>query len=627
MDPRLLEYYNRELAYMRELGAEFALQHPKVAGRLGMAGIEVADPYVERLLEGFAFLAGRIHLKMDAEFPRFSQRLLELIYPHYLQPTPSMGIARLTPSLSEGGITMAYEVPRHTILRAPIAPGQVTSCQFRTAHDVTLLPLELVQASMEGAATRVKSIDIPADKTVRSSLRLVFNTHNRMETRKLAAKRLSLYISGPAQRASQLLELVGARILGGYLSWQDGGDSNRLQQRWIPASSIRHDGFAEDESLLPYDSRSFSGYRLLHEYFACPNRFRFFSVGDLEQALAAIAEPSFTITLLFDQAAVHLEKLIDKKDFELHCTPIINLFPKRGDRMDVSIANYEHHLLGDRTRPLDYEIHSVSELYGYAAANVQQQIFRPIFETLGEQRSASTEAYFSLRREPRKLSETARRTGTRSGYTGSEIFAQLVDRNDAPYSDFLERIAPNMLCTNRDLPLLMATDGERDLQLTVSAPISGISILGGLTPPVAAIAERDTTWKLLTHLHLNYHTMTDLNAEEGAKVMRDLLGLYSPLGGHTVHSQAEAIQSLGSKPMVFRMPVAGPIVFGRGVQFNVNVDESAFAGSSPWLFGAVLEQFFTRHVSINSAVQVYMSTLQRGPFASWPVRSGARPVA
>ena len=152
MDPRLLDYYNRELAYLRELGAEFSRQHPKIAGRLGMSGIEVADPYVERLLEGFAFLSGRIHLKMDAEFPRFSQRLLELVYPHYLRPTPAIGVARLAPSLTEGGVTAAFQIPRHTLLRAPIAPGQVTACEFRTCHDVVLLPLDLAEAGIEGPA-------------------------------------------------------------------------------------------------------------------------------------------------------------------------------------------------------------------------------------------------------------------------------------------------------------------------------------------------------------------------------------------------------------------------------------------------------------------------------------------
>ncbi|QNP49098.1 type VI secretion system baseplate subunit TssF [Diaphorobacter aerolatus] len=195
MDPRLLDYYNRELAYIRELGQEFAQEHPKIAGRLGMKGIEVADPYVERLLEGFALLAGRIQLKMDAEFPRFSQRLLELIYPHYLAPTPAMGIVRLHPSEAEGGITGAFQVPRLTVLRAPISPGQVTACQFRTAHDVELLPLEVKQAWVEGLANDVR---VPANqKKVVSSLHIVLETHGDRDICTVDFDKLPFYIAGP----------------------------------------------------------------------------------------------------------------------------------------------------------------------------------------------------------------------------------------------------------------------------------------------------------------------------------------------------------------------------------------------------------------------------------------------
>ena len=79
MDRRLLSHYDRELAYLRELGAEFAQEYPKVAGQLGLSSAACSDPHVERLLEGFAFLAARVQLAIDAEFPRFTEQLLDLI--------------------------------------------------------------------------------------------------------------------------------------------------------------------------------------------------------------------------------------------------------------------------------------------------------------------------------------------------------------------------------------------------------------------------------------------------------------------------------------------------------------------------------------------------------------------
>ena len=140
MDPRLLHYYNRELQHLREMGGEFAKEYPKVASRLTLDGYDCADPYVERLLEGFAFLAARVQLKIDSEFPRFTQHLLEMVYPHYLAPTPSMAMVQFRPDLKEGALAEGFVLPRHTTLRSP-SGGERTSCEYRTAHEVTLWPI------------------------------------------------------------------------------------------------------------------------------------------------------------------------------------------------------------------------------------------------------------------------------------------------------------------------------------------------------------------------------------------------------------------------------------------------------------------------------------------------------
>lgn len=622
MDPRLLDYYNRELAYIRELGQEFAQEHPKIAGRLGMKGLEVADPYVERLLEGFALLAGRIQLKMDAEFPRFSQRLLELIYPHYLSPTPAMGIIKMHPTEVGGGITGPFLVPRHSVLRAPVSPGQVTPCQFRTAHDVQLLPIALTQAWLEGQASDVR---LPANqKKVGSSLHLVIESLGKRELKAIEFDDLPVYIGGPTDRALLLLELICGRLVGGSIRWSAEG---KEQQKWISPDQVEGMGFEENESLIPYGEQSFSGYRLLHEYFACPDRFRFFRIRGLRNVLKSVQSARLEIVLHFDRAANELEKVVTESHFQLFCTPIINLFEKRGDRIDISLSHFEHHLLGDRTRPLDYEIYSVSAIHGYASNNTEVQTFLPIYETLGGLDHGNSQAFFSLRREPRKLSEVARRNGARTGYIGSEVFAQIVDRQDAPYPHTLNRIAPEMLCTNRDLSLLITSAGERSLQLAVSAPVLRVELVTTLTRPAASIAERKATWRLLSHLQLNFHTLTDTSPSEGAKVLRELLSLYAQLSRPETAQQSEAIASVNLTPMYARIRQPGPIIYGRGVDIHLSVDQAKFGGASPWLFGAVLERFFARHVGLNSATRLKMGTLQAGPFAEWATRLGQRPLA
>jgi len=148
MDPRLLDYYNSELLHVRETAAELANARPKIAGRLALDGAECSDPYVERLLEGFAFLAARVQLKIDSEFPTFTQHLLEMVFPGFLAPVPSMAVVRFEPDLAEAGLAQGVEVPRGSVLRARPSslPGATTACEFRTAHGVKLWPIELAEA-------------------------------------------------------------------------------------------------------------------------------------------------------------------------------------------------------------------------------------------------------------------------------------------------------------------------------------------------------------------------------------------------------------------------------------------------------------------------------------------------
>jgi len=170
MDPRLLQYYERELQHVREMGAEFAQEFPKIAGRLGLEGFECADPYVERLLEGFAFLAARVQLKLDAEFPRFTQHLLDVVYPHYLAPTPSMAVVQFAPD--PGGIPAeGFRIARDNILHSVIGPDEQTACEYRTAHDVTLFPIEVARAEFIGTQTAITALELLTDSPIPTDIR------------------------------------------------------------------------------------------------------------------------------------------------------------------------------------------------------------------------------------------------------------------------------------------------------------------------------------------------------------------------------------------------------------------------------------------------------------------------
>src|SRR5262249_8556006 len=196
MDPRMLRYYSQELTYMREMGAEFAGQFPKIAARLALDATEVADPYVERLLEGFSFLAARVRLKLDAEFPRFSQHLLAMAYPHYLAQTPAMAIAQFSPSMSEGGLATGFTIPRGTTLRGQMPRGEQTAGQFRTAPAVTRWPIELTDARYTPLSPDLPLNSLPLSEPVRGVLRIRLRAAASLVFPQIALDRLNLFLAG-----------------------------------------------------------------------------------------------------------------------------------------------------------------------------------------------------------------------------------------------------------------------------------------------------------------------------------------------------------------------------------------------------------------------------------------------
>jgi type VI secretion system protein ImpG len=333
-----------------------------------------------------------------------------------------------------------------------------------------------------------------------------------------------------------------------------------------------------------------------------------------------------TISMLFDAPAPELERVIDAAHVALFCTPAVNLFPKRTDRIPVSGQRFEYHVVPDRAAPLNYEVHSVTRVAGHLPATVEERVFRPFYRTLGDDDGAGT-AYYSIRREPRVLSDTARRNGTRTGYVGSEVFISLVDQHDAPFAGDLGQLSAEALCTNRDLALLIAQGGATDFFLTASAPVESVHIVRGPSRPVPAMAERDITWQLISHLSLNYLTLTDLSDERGAATLRELLQLYAMLGDESVRRHADSLTRVRISPITRRLPQKGPLAFGRGIEVALTVDETTFGGASPYLLGLVLDTFFARHVSINSFTQSVLSSLSRGRIAEFPPRIGTRPAA
>ncbi len=621
MDPRLLQYYNRELQHLREMGGEFAKEFPKIAGRLGLDGFECADPYVERLLEGFGFLAARVQLKLDAEFPRFTQHLLEMVYPEYLAPTPSMTVAQMHPDPSEGSLAEGFLVPRHSSLHSLLGKGDQTTCEYRTAHDVTLWPLELEEAEYIGTVTR---LDAPDVRNARAGIRLRLKTTAGLDFAQIALDRLNLFLRGHDEIPMHLYEQMLANALSIQVRPVDRSTSWKVM---IGRERIHPVGFGHKQALLPQGPRVFSGYRLLREYFAFPERFMFVDLDGLAPALGRCQDNRLDVLILLDRLDPVLENTVNRSNFALFCTPAINLFPKRTDRIHLTDESNEYHVVPDRTRPLDYEVYQLNKVTGHGTGSVQEREFSPFYAANDLSKTSEHAAYFTLRRQRRLISSSQRQHGPRSSYFGSETYVSLIDANEAPYSSNLRQLGITTLCTNRDLPLQMPVGkGNTDFTMESGAPVESVRCLAGPSrpKPSLAYAQGETAWRLISHLSLNYLSLIDTGEEHGAAALRELLTLYGDSSEAPIRKQIEGVKSISSRTVTRRIPMPGPITFGRGLEITVTFDESLFEGTGVFHLGSVLEQFFARYVSLNSFTQTVLKTTERGEIMRWPVRIGSR---
>ena len=641
MDPRLLRLYNDELTHLREVGAEFAAEFPKIAGRLGMEGMEVADPYVERLLEGFAFLAARVQLKLESEQPRLIAHLLESTYPNFLAPLPSMMVARLTVDATDPNLVKGHLVPRGSALIAEAVRGQETHCEFRTAQDVTLWPVELVDVRYISHAGELPMARLPDAQAMQGGLRIRLRAGGGLRFDQIALDRLGFCISAPDDVAFRLHEIVGAHVIGSLV--RDGAtrDFAVPADGWRPRDSVRSTGFAAEESLLPESLRSFSGHRLLQEVSAMPRRLLFFDVADLAPRLAQVRHDEVELVLFFRRGDPSLEALVDVGSLSLFCTPAINLFSRRLDRIPVGSGQWEYHVVPDRTRPMDFEVHSIETVTGFGTGRVAQQRFLPLYETGLSSTSPSpgaatpsasddaASAFYTVRREPRLLSQKQKQEGARSAYVGEEVYLAIVDQRQVPYREDLRQLSVSALVTNRDLPTLLPrglSGSAAAWRLDSPGPVQRVDALHGPTRPVTRRPVGELGWSLVNHLALNHRSLIGETAQDAAATLRRTLELYAPPDDRSWSKQIDGVRSLATSSIVRRLPFAGPLTFGTGVSITVELDDLAFQGSSAYLLASVLEHFFARHAGINSFTQMSLITPQRGEVTRWPPRLGARPT-
>ena len=199
---------------------------------------------------------------------------------------------------------------------------------------------------------------------------------------------------------------------------------------------------------------------------------------------------------------------------------------------------------------------------------------------------------------------------------------RVLRRGVTPYASGLEQLAVNALCTNRDLPMLLATGNDNVFQLPEGGPVKNVTLPVSPTRPHPTLAQGDTAWRLISHLSLNYVSIAETGKGQSAEALREMVGLYAPLGDRVTEKQLEGILSVSARPIVRRMSDEILSTAVRGLEVTLGFDESFFEGSNIYALGAVLERFFRGYASINAFTETVLTTEKRGEIARWRPEKG-----
>ena len=572
-------YYRQELERLRSLAAEFARSHHE-SGRLLQGPLASPDP--ERLLEGVAFLTGLIRQKLDGEFPEFVQALMELIFPFYLRPIPSIATAAFS---SKPGFEKSTSVPAGTELPPTMVDG--SSCRFRTCFSLEVHPLELLYVGAKAEGNQLAQINM--------ALRLTGLTLQEWEP-----KSLSFMLGGPVSLAADISFLLMGYLDRIVIEPVDGGSPCILS-----ADRLRFTGFDPETAILPYPAGSFPGYRFLDEYFLLNAKLLFMELLGWEAWQDRGSGREFRLIFELSRSPLPLSAIAPPQ-IVLSATPIVNLFPAEADPITLDHHTEKIRIIAGGAQRDHFRIHSVEKVLGRIEGTPEEKTYLP-FGYVG--RSTQSSPVYEVTRSPSPIDGLP------------EVFLFFPYARPAPGLQ-REIISVDLLCTNGTLPeRLKAGDISGETQ-GLSAPL----LFRNVTEPTPAIdspLEGRTLWRLLGHLSLNYLSLAN------AANLRELLLLHVfPIGevqaeANTNLRQIEGITAVSTKPV--RRLVRGAVMNGQSVEVVASADHFAGLGTF-YLFGSLLDRFFALYGPMNTFTHFHLKEFTTGETLAWPERMGTRPL-
>jgi len=590
-------YYQSELTALRQLGKRFAERSPALAPFLGQSG---RDPDVERLLEGFAFLTGRLRQKLDDELPELTHSLMHLLWPNYMRPLPAFSMLQFDPLKRPGG---ALLVPRHTPVESK--PIQGVTCRFRTAFATEVLPLALngLDYSVKGDGALL-------------SLRLAMSADGHLGD--LDLKQLRLHLSGE-RYISQLLYLSLLRHLGGVQlvllnaagKPLQGADDRPLLPLQLPASNVQPVGFAEDQALIPYPLNTFRGYRYLQEYFAFQDKFLFvdlLGLDVLKRVPEDVLKQARGIELRFDIHKAGVQRIRPTLDnVRLYCTPVVNLFAHDAIPIRLDGKQDQYLLLPSELDSEHCGVFSVDRVTGWKPGGKGYEEYVP-FESFEHDASFDVplaRPHYSVRQQPSLLGD------------GLETYLSFGLRN----LDQHETLSIELTCTNQNLPRQLGL-GDICMPCEDTPEFLTFRNISAVTPSYAPPLHRDFLWKLISNMSLNYLSLANVDALKVILETYDLPRYYDQHAEKVSKRLLDGLKSI-SHQHVDRLHRGLPV---RGVRTQLTINPEGYVGEGDlFLFATVLNEFFALYASLNSYHELRVQSTH-GEVYQWTPRMGLQPL-
>ncbi|WP_207005390.1 type VI secretion system baseplate subunit TssF [Trinickia mobilis] len=567
LDDLLLDYYQRELTYLRRASESFARRYPKIARRLELGPGESADPHVERLLESFALLTARIQRTLDDEYSELTDGLLEQFYPYASRPIPSMTIVQFEADPTQGSVAAGYTVPRHTPL-LHVTPGGAT-VRWRTSADVTLWPVALEAAQLLNAEEAQAAT---ANAALQAALRLSLRCTGLHQFGALPIERLRLRLAGSPVTAATLYDLLCAHGAALYVQLP-GTPPQPLPGKPEPV------GFGESEALLPLEDGVHPACRLLVEYFAFPEKFAFFDLpftppagaGDrLDLLIGLSAAPSGRLTL-------------HAHDFALGCAPALNLFARTSEPLRPDGTLREMRVSPDAHREASTEIYAVRSVRSVNGREVAE--VPPYY---GVQHGLGATLYWHARRV----------SGMHPSRPGSDIMLTFVDTCFDPASPPARTLTAELLCTNRHLAHTL--EPEAALSFEQPGPVASVRLAHRPTRQISAVLDGSSRWRLASQFVLNHSPL--VSGPQALQTLREMLELHNLAASPAAQRQIAGLAGVSSEPVVAHVGDDLWRGWRNGLKVCVELDPAHFVGASPVMFSGVLAHFFSLYASVNRFV-------------------------